>query len=341
MAHLVLPDTQAEPSPNQKSHFCQRTTENNYIMRLSDLYPIKSKAIIYKSELNYISRCVLDYPNIETGGDLFGFWTHSGYPVIQYVIGPGLNANHQSTFFNQDGNYLSEIGNKLRDTHGLQHIGEWHSHHQIGLAEPSGHDISTVCKAITQYNLSNFFLVITNIRDNSSSVNGFMFNKDKGREFEYAGWVVLDCNSPIRMDFDTNHNYLIYQPRTSEASLLEISKTTLQDVEYHKPEYSSEYWLSNKSNHLVLKNLIESLSTDFENTQAFQNNEDKTIFLEFNKDGNDYNIIFPIDFPKTNLLIIDKTENKVLEGMSWEFQDDILSASLNYIKASLNIKATF
>jgi hypothetical protein len=54
-------------------------------MKLSNLYPIKSKAIIYQSELDYISRCVLDYPNIETGGDLFGFWTYSGFPVIQYA----------------------------------------------------------------------------------------------------------------------------------------------------------------------------------------------------------------------------------------------------------------
>jgi hypothetical protein len=27
MAHLVLPDTQANPSQNQKSHFCQRFKE--------------------------------------------------------------------------------------------------------------------------------------------------------------------------------------------------------------------------------------------------------------------------------------------------------------------------
>ena len=26
-----------------------------------------SKAIIYRSEIDYISRCILDYPNIETG----------------------------------------------------------------------------------------------------------------------------------------------------------------------------------------------------------------------------------------------------------------------------------
>lgn len=310
-------------------------------MKLSDLYPIKSKALIYKSELDYISRCVLDYPNIETGGDLFGFWTHSGYPVIQYVIGPGPNANHQSTFFNQDGNYLLEIGNKLRETHGLQHIGEWHSHHQLGLAEPSRHDISTVCKAITQYNLSNFFLVITNIRDNSSSVNGFMFNKEKGRDFDYAGWVILESHSPIRQDFDLNYQDLVYQPRTKEASLLDLSKATLNNLEFFKPEYSSEYWLSEKSNHLVLKGIIEALGKFVANVQVFQRNDDKTIYLEFQKDNKEYVVIFPIDFPKTNLIILDKTENKSIEGVNWEFSGDILDSSINYIKSSLHIKDTF
>ena len=37
-----------------------------------------SKAIIYRSEIDYISRCILDYPNIETGGQLFGYWTALG-----------------------------------------------------------------------------------------------------------------------------------------------------------------------------------------------------------------------------------------------------------------------
>jgi hypothetical protein len=310
-------------------------------MKLSDLYPIKSKAIIYQSELDYISRCVLDYPNTETGGDLFGFWTYSGFPVIQYVIGPGANANHQSTFFNQDANYLLELGNKLRETHGLQHIGEWHSHHQLGLAEPSGHDISTVCKAISQYNLSNFFLVITNIREHSSSINGFMFNKEKGRDFDYAGWVILEGNSPIRQDFDSRFQDLVYQPRTKQSSLLDLSRTTLNNFEFIKPEYLSEYWLSEKSNHIILKNLIESLSKYFVNIQVFQRNDDKTIYLQLQKDEKEYNVIFPIDFPKNNLMIIDKSENKIIEGVNWEFNGDILESSLRYIKASLNIKDTF
>ena len=48
-----------------------------------------SIAIIYKSELDYISRCILDNTNIETGGQLFGFWTADNVPVVLYAIGPG------------------------------------------------------------------------------------------------------------------------------------------------------------------------------------------------------------------------------------------------------------
>ena len=37
--------------------------------------------LIFKSELDYISRCILDRKNIETGGQLFGYWSEDGRPV--------------------------------------------------------------------------------------------------------------------------------------------------------------------------------------------------------------------------------------------------------------------
>ena len=89
-------------------------------------------AMIYRSELDYISRCILDSTTIETGGQLFGFWTSTGIPVVLYAIGPGPLANHQVTFFNQDVDYLLNVGTALLQRYGLQHIGEWHSHHQLG-----------------------------------------------------------------------------------------------------------------------------------------------------------------------------------------------------------------
>ena len=70
-------------------------------------------AMIYCSELDYISRCLLDSTTIETGWQLFGFCTSTGIPVVLYGIGPGPLANHQLTLFNQDIDYLMNGGTSL------------------------------------------------------------------------------------------------------------------------------------------------------------------------------------------------------------------------------------
>ena len=44
------------------------------------------RTIIYRSELDFVSRCILDCPNIETGGELFGFWTAGGIPVVLFAL---------------------------------------------------------------------------------------------------------------------------------------------------------------------------------------------------------------------------------------------------------------
>ena len=98
-------------------------------------------------------RCILDRKDIETGGQLFGYWTEDGTPVILYAIGPGPRANHQVTFFNQDVDYLVKVGNLLRNRYGLHHIGEWHSHHRLGLAKPSGHDSDNMTSVIRRRGL--------------------------------------------------------------------------------------------------------------------------------------------------------------------------------------------
>ena len=84
-----------------------------------------SKVLIYKSELEYISRCIMDYTDIETGGQLFGYWTSDGVPVVLYAIGPGPYANHQGAFFNQDVNYLETVkaGDEIIITSRLAHAG--------------------------------------------------------------------------------------------------------------------------------------------------------------------------------------------------------------------------
>ena len=305
-------------------------------------YAIKSKAIIYQNELDYISKCVLDYPDIETGGDLFGFWTYSGFPVIQYVIGPGKNSNHEIAFFNQDLEYLKEIGDALRETHGLQHIGEWHSHHRLGLAEPSGHDITTVTNAIDNYDLGKFFLVITNVREKSTGINGFMFKKEQGRTFDYTGWVVLKGESPIRTFFDSEYESLVYKPKINNSSIIGLYEVNLNETSYVKPTYSSEYWLNVSSNHLVLKQIIEELNTFYSDIKVFQNDSDETVYLQFSVENKIVNVNFGLDFPKSKPLIYtlendgeELSENDVIE---WDIEQGLMESTIEFIRQNLTIK---
>lgn len=41
MAHLVLPDTQADPSQNPKSRFCHRTYDDKTKLNLADIKNFK------------------------------------------------------------------------------------------------------------------------------------------------------------------------------------------------------------------------------------------------------------------------------------------------------------
>ena len=171
-----------------------------------------SSAVIYRSELDFIFRCILDYKNIETGGELFGFWSVTGTPVVLYAIGPGPHANHQPTFFNQDIGYLHAVGGELVRRFGLHHIGEWHSHHQLGLARPSGHDARTMTDNIQAGNLHRFLCCIGNCREERATLNAFNFT-DAGR-YVQAEWVVKDMASPFRQTIDDSLGKRIIQPRT-------------------------------------------------------------------------------------------------------------------------------
>ncbi len=178
------------------------------------------RAIIYRSELDFVSRCILDYPNIETGGELFGFWTAGGIPVVLFAIGPGPYANHQATFFNQDIEYLERVGRRLFKEYGLLHIGEWHSHHQLGLAQPSGHDADTMSSSIENNHLGRFLMALGNCTPESSVLNAFEFVEGFGVEWKRLPWEIKEIQSPFRMaiEGDSDFSAQIVNPCTRIAS---------------------------------------------------------------------------------------------------------------------------
>lgn len=91
------------------------------------------KIIIYKTELNYLSKCILELSLMGKGGNLFGLWTPFGIPFIQYVVGPDKDAEHHYTHFRQDFDFLDKNADFLVKKHVLHHTGTWHSHYSLDL----------------------------------------------------------------------------------------------------------------------------------------------------------------------------------------------------------------
>jgi hypothetical protein len=156
---------------------------------------------IFASEFKEIEEFVSKYPNIETGGDLFGLWKANGDPVVQLLIGPGQNCRRTSVSFHQDTNYLARVGTYVNTSFMLCHIGSWHSHHQLSLTQPSAGDRSTVCNNFPE-GLKRYIMIIANITRGMSgrqsvTIHPYMFT-DGGHVCRLGNVKIISLESPFR-----------------------------------------------------------------------------------------------------------------------------------------------
>ncbi len=156
-------------------------------------------AMMYESEMNAIRKYVLDYPNLETGGSMYGWYSETGLPIIALITGPGRNAMHHSVRFHADEEYSMEFGSAVVD-YGLQHIGEWHSHHKMGLNYPSDIDCQAMSNSLSTPNSSTkrFLCGIANIVGSEVTFNAFFFCVESGRRYSHVPIVIKRYDSPIR-----------------------------------------------------------------------------------------------------------------------------------------------
>jgi len=75
---------------------------------------------------------------VETGGDLFGRWQPT--PLVLLATKAGPNAQRDNTHFRLDVDYLRRLSEPLAADWSLRYFGDWHSHHRLGLLEPSSGD---------------------------------------------------------------------------------------------------------------------------------------------------------------------------------------------------------
>ncbi len=275
--------------------------------------------LVYQSELDYLSRCILDYPHIETGGQLFGYWTSAGVPVVLYAIGPGDNANHQTTFFNQDLDYLETVGGIIVHEFGLQHIGEWHSHHQLGLAHPSGHDSSTIFENMLRHDLHWFLLCIGNCTDATSTINAFNFVESTPR-YQESQWEVLSMESPFRKLIDRRLKGMLRHPYTKTPVLVGIKcKSTI--VRGVKLQYPEGYWINNKRNNEILKQVLDFVQEQHEDMECNVSlDENRLVHIRVkNEEGTTTtDILFPMGFPDRCPQITYETEGLCASGLGWQ-----------------------
>jgi len=148
------------------------------------------KVSMFEEDHKMMTDLVLKYPHLETGGDLFGLWTTEGNAVLHIVLGPGLNCKRTGASFYQDIPYLKQNGELVTEDYMLCHIGEWHSHHQLHLFQPSGGDSSTV---IRNYPLGvcGFLLIIANIvSPRQVEFSPYLYTKTSTYNFDQKGKIV-------------------------------------------------------------------------------------------------------------------------------------------------------
>ena len=246
------------------------------------------KVYIYESELSFLGKCILEFPNIETGGQLFGYWTASGAPVVVYALGPGPNANHQVAFFNQDVEYLERVGNILVSQFGLMHIGEWHSHHHLGLDKPSGHDANTMQRSIDNLHLNRFLLCIGICNGSQFSIKPYNFIENHN-EYTAASWEIKGAASPLRFTIDTYLSNLQFSAKQEQTDV--------------------GTWFSIKSNRMKLKSMMDFLKAKPGAIDSKAQLKDNIVEIIATFNNRVEVISFPSDFPKSPISILVQFNN--------------------------------
>lgn len=272
------------------------------------------QAIIYESELDFIARCVMDFPKLETGGDFFGLWTKEGSPVIQFVTGPGETVERTATHFNQDVAYLKQSGNFLNSRFGLEHIGAWHSHHQMSLSEPSPGDVETMRNALRGTGFSRFIISICNIdKHDEVMVSGFRFLRENLNNYKLCNWTILEGTSPVRQAVDLLRENPFIDPKTRQEEVsYNVKNVDMADIPAskeiaEKPSIPKNAYWNKEEGKKYLKDVFGKLKSrkDLADVELVQL-PDQRIAISFRHDVNKYEIRFPHEFPEKEAEVVER-----------------------------------
>jgi len=161
---------------------------------------IEAIVYIYQSEYSVIIGESYKHSNLETGGDLFGTFTHGDMPVIWLASGPGPKAIHKRAEFSQDTDFTTNWQQRLMKEFGIQYIGTWHSHHRLKLPEPSKGDIRAAKKYARKHNRHRTIEIIITFEGASPQiiVRPFFYPNAQKESWVKSEFSFMSGESPIR-----------------------------------------------------------------------------------------------------------------------------------------------
>ena len=160
-------------------------------------YPIA----IYESELQAIG---LDSSmwDTETGGDLFGK-LEGDIPLVYLATRAGPQAKRDHAHFRLDVDYLIKLSIMIERDWGLRYLGDWHSHHRLGLATPSGGDQGRIERVAAKNNFDEmveFIITFASSNDTRKKINihPYLYLDLPSHVLTQAVLIVLKGASPVR-----------------------------------------------------------------------------------------------------------------------------------------------
>ncbi len=254
---------------------------------------------IFREELDFMMRVILDSPQMETGGNLFGYWTAEGDAVVVYVLGPGPKSVRRFTSFVQDADYLQRHVDLLSREHRLSHIGVWHSHHGLGLSHPSGGDVQSIHEGMYADGLSRCVLAIGVCVRQRASANAFSFvNLHHRVTMEQRPWLVVPGEGPVRARYDAAHGDSLIFPFTSVAVYGEMNARGAQQAPAAgQVTFERGFWLNDRANRLQLKQIVAYIQGRYADAKLLKV-DDETIEVRFEVPGRaSWRLVFGPDFP--------------------------------------------
>lgn len=171
---------------------------------------------IFESEIDQIIEATAGSPDLETGGELLGLWSHADMPTVMLAGvtvmlagSPGPDSKRGTTWFEQDPAAHMNLERLAWERYGVQVVGLWHSHHQLGLHELSAGDVRRTQGYSRRHKRSHYSEILAFLpehqaswyksrRDPEVGLRPYLYQDAASGRAMATGLEVLPGESPLR-----------------------------------------------------------------------------------------------------------------------------------------------